>query len=647
MTRRVLLFIALTLGGIAPAAFAQTQPPPPPDQMHWAVKLGLRIEQVNRAFPVVDCVVLVPDAATYLDELGKWSPRVRWPVLFEDDQLAPMFIRRFQPSRVYRRESVGDLPKTVEQRQRDMEAVAIRAWGGDPQQDTLRQVFEREKYTPPGVVITSVDDPAWTAAVALAAGRGQPIAWLDGRFGRPNGRLTFEALNRLRSRIDRLVAQVGYQHADLGDDIDAITLCRAIAGRASASPNQNQDSTRAITDLLGRTPSGQRYAFTGWIYGDEVRCAYLAMCSLFLERKRVWLYNTYPTTPAWNAYEVTNPTATLNRAGYDATAFQGDKTTDRAWQNMLPGGIATDVLMMNTKGKADAFDLFTGRGAPGDVPVLNEPLVLHLIHSWSMRSPENPGTVGGQWIAHGVYAYVGSVHEPYLGAFVTPTLLAKRCMSYVPFLVAARVWDGPGKFADAWKINTLGDPLMLCAPPRASAASRLDPWGDHGLDLAEHVVTLLRRSESDNGSGEALADAIRTLNLLGRDDVAVQTWRLAQQRGFTTSAARPALGPLFRERQKAQFLQAWQELPFRDDLSMDMLWHLIAPSLGRSTSDQTLILLQAAVRRRQTHVDLERLAPHLIAAFGSAHFRGVIQREIEKAPNNRARTKLQALLHKY
>ncbi len=273
MTRRLLLLILLTLGGVAPAAFAQAQPQPPPEQLHWAVKLGLRVEQVNRAFPVVDCVVLVPDGATYLDELSKWSPGGRWPVLFEDDQLAPMFIRRFRPSRVYRRESVGSLPKAVEDRQRDLEAVAIRAWGGDPQQDTLRQAFQRQTYTPPGVVITSVDDPAWTAAVALAAGRGQSIAWLDGRFGRPNGRLTFEALNRLRSRIDRLVAQVGYQHADLGDDIDAITLCRAIAGRASASPNQNQDSTRAITDLLGRTPSGQRYAFTGWIYGDVVRCA--------------------------------------------------------------------------------------------------------------------------------------------------------------------------------------------------------------------------------------------------------------------------------------------------------------------------------------------------------------------------------------
>ena len=635
---------AITSCLIAQFTFAQELPQL--DQTHWAVKLGARVEQVNRAFPVVDCVVLVPDGATYLDELGKWSPKGRWPVLFEDDQLAPMFVRRFSPSRVYRRESVGDWPTEAKQRQRDIEAVAIRAWGGDPKQDTLRQVFQRQEYTPPGVVITSVDDPAWTAAVALAAGRGQPIAWLDGRFGRPNGRLNIDVLNRLRSRIDRLVAQSGYQHADLGDDIDAITLCRAVAGRASVSSNQSQDSTRAITDLLGRTPSGQRYAFTGWIYGNEVRSAYIAMCSLFLERDTVWLYNTYPNEPNWNAYGVATPTAELNEAGYKATAFQGDKTTDRAWQNMLPGGIATDILIMNSKGKADAFYLSVGRGAPGDVPVLNEPLVLHLIHSWSMRSPESPGTVGGQWIAHGVYAYVGSIQEPFLGAFVPPTFLAQRCMSYVPFLVAARMWNGPPQFADAWKINTFGDPLMLCPPPDAESSARLQPAQRDELDLAAHVEVLLRRVDSDE-AGEAVTEAIRTASLLGRDDVAVQSWRLAKQRGFANSAAPAALGPLFRQKDIDEFLTAWQERPVRDETSADMLWHLIGPTLGGGTPEQTLILLQSAIRPYQSHIDLERLAPHLVSAFGSAHVKRVIQGEVESVPNKNVRTKLQALLRRY
>ena len=44
---------------------------------HWAMIRG--------AFPVSSQVVLVPDAATYLDELGKWTKHNRRPVLLEDD----------------------------------------------------------------------------------------------------------------------------------------------------------------------------------------------------------------------------------------------------------------------------------------------------------------------------------------------------------------------------------------------------------------------------------------------------------------------------------------------------------------------------------------------------------------------------------
>ena len=102
-----------------------------------------------------------------------------------------------------------------------------------------------------------------------------------------------------------------------------------------------------------------------------------------------------------------------------------------------------------------------------------------------------------------------------------------------------------------------------------------------------------------------------------------------------------------RQKNTDECLKAWQELPYRDDLSVDMLWHLLAQRLGRTTSDETLILLQSAIRPYQSHVDLERLAPHLVSAFGSAHVKRVIQREVKKAPNRRIRTKLQVLLRRY
>ena len=86
-----------------------------------------------------------------------------------------------------------------------------------------------------------------------------------------------------------------------------------------------------------------------------------------------------------------------------------------------------------------------------------------MIHSWSLQDPSNNQTVGGRWMNHGVYAYIGSSHEPMLGAFVPPAELTRRLTMLFRF-VAGRWWmvRAPSK---TWRINTLGDPLMTI-PPR-------------------------------------------------------------------------------------------------------------------------------------------------------------------------------------
>ena len=59
-----------------PAATAPaTQPAAHPTQV-----LGMRSARVTLSLPRIDRVVLVPDAATYLDERRKWSLAGRWPV---------------------------------------------------------------------------------------------------------------------------------------------------------------------------------------------------------------------------------------------------------------------------------------------------------------------------------------------------------------------------------------------------------------------------------------------------------------------------------------------------------------------------------------------------------------------------------------
>jgi hypothetical protein len=633
--------ILCLIGLLAPWAQASGQQSPrEPQAVHWAATLGMRVAQVNAAFPIVDQVVLVPDEATYIEELSRWSPRGRWPVLFADDLLAPMFIRRFEPAHVLRREpGAGGAGATSVTRQQ-LEAVVVRAWGGDPQNQTWREAFDQHGYTPPGVVITTVRDPAWTAGVALAAGRGQPFGWLDEPFGRPNQTLEPDELARLQNAVDGLVAGTGYPHAALGDAIDAITLCRSVGGRVDLAAPGAEPETRAVTDVLGRTGSGPRYAFTGWIFGDRTRCAYVAMCSLFLPRDHYLLVNTYPAEGAWQAYDIDDAATTLSARGYQVETRRGERAGVQAWFGMLPGGIGDDVVAMNSKGNVNFFDLYNGRVSCGDVPVLNVPAAIHLIHSWSMRSPDSPATVAGRWLQHGAYAFVGSVDEPTLSAFLPPRVLAGRWASGVPWLIGARRWDD----SPAWKVNTFGDPLMLSRPGGAAARPRLAPAVEEGQDLKTRVKTLMRQADAADSSAD-FAAAIATLTLLGEDALAVRMWQLAVERGHTGAVSRRALGPLFRLRRTDEFIRAWEETDQRDPLAADMLWQLMSPRL-RTAGEQELLVLAAAIRPDQPDADLERLAPYLTAAFGAPRTRDIIQREIDRAERPGTRKRLQQLLRK-
>ena len=615
----------------------------PPEKPHWAITLGMRVEHLQRAIPTLDRVVLVPDTATYIDELARWSPAARWPVLIEDQHFASMFIRRFGPAQVVRRTAVEHGTRNARVTRDALEAVVIRSWGGDPAVDSIPAVFERHGYTPPGVVIASTADSAWTAAVALAAGRGQPIAWLDGSFGRPNQLLEADDFAALRNAVDTLVAAAGYPHAAIGDAIETITLCRDIGGRVNIAPNANAPEIRAVTDLLGRSAGGRRYAYTGWIFGDRIRCAYTAMCSLFLDRSIVGLYNTYDEPQVVRVYGMTEAARLLTERGFDVTTWDVPDTTLDRWLNILPRGWATDVLVMNSGGNPDYFVLSDKRAHCGDVPVLNVPLALHFTHSFSLKAPENLNTIGGQWLAHGVYAYIGSVDEPRLPGFVPPKIFADRCRNLVPFLIAGRKWDD----SPAWKINTLGDPLMICRPPSLGAIARLpaaDVTALDAVDLGEHVKTLMRRAAQDE-TGDAIAEAVATLDLLGKDSVAIKMWQLAARRDLAPSAAPSALGPLFRAGLTNEFVRAADTMPTRDDIDTDMIWHLLTPRL-RSADERTLVLLETSIRPCQSATDLERLTPHLTAVFGADHARAAVLRELNRTTNQRRRRELQKLLNR-
>jgi hypothetical protein len=595
---------------------------------HWSMTLGARVLATERAAACVDRVVLVPDAATYLHEISLWTPGRRWPVLFEDRTYAPMFIRRFKPAQLVRRAAVAPRPRIDAAA---IEGAAIAAWGGAGT-PSLGAVFRERRHVPPGVVIASASDPAWTAGLALAAARGQLLLWLDQPFKAPDQALSPAQNSELMRAVHELVAGTGYPYEDLGDAIDAITLCRAVAGRAEIQTGEY----RAVTDMLGRGPQAgaRRYAFAGWIFGDEARCAYTAMCALFLGRERFWLYNTYPEPQVTAIYGIDQAAELLASAGYTVTSFDVPRTTKQGWLDLLPGGFSIDVLVMNSGGETFNFHLSDDRAYPRDVPILNEPMSLHLAHSFSLRSPANPDAVGGCWLARGVYAYAGAVDEPMLSAFVPPKIFAARCASMVPFLIAARVWQE----TPPWKINTIGDPLMICP---LKPAPRLAPESDGG-DLKEVVKEFMRQAAA--GDARALAQALVLLDLLGKDDVAIRLW---QRWGGTPSAeaARAALPPLFRFKLADQFIRAWTLAGTHDAREADMLWHLMSPRLA-SADQETLLALHDAIRPIQSEDDLRRLAPHMVSVLGADHARRLIQREIDKTTDPGRRSRMQQLLGK-
>lgn len=614
-------------------------PPVGIEQLHWAVRLGFRSHRLTQGLPVVDRVVLVPDAAAYVEELSRWSITGGiWPVLFEDDHLAPMFIRAFKPASIIRRERVnaGTLPNLPDERWAMLEERVLRFWRLHDDDRTLVEAMARHQLEPNGLVISSPTDPGWTAALALALGRGQLLMRLDGDFGRANQAIPRPRLAEIEQAMRAALDATRLPYEQLGDAIDAITICRALAGRVQESDQGVEPQVfSAATDALARRHDGLRYAFVGWIHGSETRSAYMAMCSLFLARAEAAMLNTYPDTGAWGQYDIIDAAGTLSQRGLNVEAQRGERAHLALWRRTLAGGFDRDLLFINSKGNADYWDFADGRGYPNDVPILNRPLAAHVIHSWSLRQPDVPSTVGGAFLDHGAYAYVGSMQEPYLQAFIPPGTLAQRIAGGVPFLVAARHWEAP-----PWKVATIGDPLMLIHP----ALPERRPPGEsaEGVDVRARAADVLRRAR--DGDTDAFAEGFRLLDLLGEDRLALNLVPIAKEQDAFASSARAALPMLFRLRRYELFIEAFETLRDPSPRERTMLWHLLMPRLEARADPDHVLLLVNNLREPLTHADLERLLPAMRAAFDVPYARTVIEREIARTQSDLNRRNLQRLL---
>ena len=599
------------------------------DDIPWPARPGVRIATLRANVPMIDRVVLVPDEATYLEALSEWSLSGRWPVLFEDDEYAPMFIRRYKPAEVIRKAATTNKLPRNEALEEAMQRVVCRAWGtgedlGQADEATApstRECFEEAGWKPPGVVITSAKDAAWPAALALAADRGEPLAFLDERFGPVNGSVSAEDWPRLDAQVTALVAATGYPYDQLGDAIDTITIVRELPAKYVTPDDPAGNSRNAVTDGLARRADKTCWGFAGWIFGPAPRATYMAMCSIFLQPESALLFDTYQPTPGWSRYAMGKPAASLEEAGLEVEQVASPASSAAAWGNLAPSGVNADLVLVNTKGNQNWFSAADEKRVyVHDVPILNAPAMVHFIHSWSCIAPENRNTLAGRWLERGAYAYVGSVHEPSLGGFVPPEVLVERLRASVPYLIAARVWG-----TVAWRIATIGDPLMTILRPVPRAAPDTRPIT--GEDLRD---VLKRQTPLAEQSGD-WSQALRTINLLGLDEVAMALYRQRLNDNAPADTMALALGAVFRNGDEQTFLHAIEQIPISQvtPLQRDMLWLKWLPTLRTLNDPAQIDLMRALIRTPLGFVDACRLAP-VMRSRGQGELVGPMLDENEK-----------------
>jgi len=422
---------------------------------------------------VVDLVCLVPDLPTFLQAIAVWDETHAFPILIDDVELTFKFLRAFRPARIVRYPRKAG-PIAAERLWDAARSAVGRSWvdetagGGEPPIPPGDAVPRRLGPTPPGVVLSSPTSAMLAGAVALAAGRFQPLVrWeISQHYA---DRITHDRARELALDLEAQVADRVADYSRLGDDCDFLTLAGDWPYRY-----QDKDGPGAFDDLIARSASGGwRWAFTGRLLGDTTASVYRAMCSLFLEPDSTLLLNTYTDGgQPWSDYALTHAAERL--VGFaPVTLREGNRASLTDWLGLFSPLNRFGLVVINTHGNPTEFNLPGGPGQTGDTP-LSVPAAVLMIHSFSAIDPNDTQTIAGRWLANGAFVYFGGLYEPYIQSFRPPVLVAGLIREGVPLGAALRR-SPPEPFGQPWRLVYLGDPLYQ-VQPRAGRRPRLDQW---------------------------------------------------------------------------------------------------------------------------------------------------------------------------
>jgi len=620
-----------------------------PPQLLAARQLGLRAASVRAVQNVIPTVVIAGSPGAYCEAIASWDGSLRFPVLYDDGtpeaaEHIARFVRAFEPDSVVRFESDSTWPEARAERELRILRARNRALALDASPDTpvaldaeLTDWLATIGYPPAGAVIASGDDPAWTGALALSAGRLQPLLFLPLGARAPSGGLSIERADALARRIADALEERSIEYESLGD-LDAITLAAGVPVRV----NIGEGDLRALTDRIGRSSSDfgelgervappERWAWTGQIFGTEAYASYAAMCALFLDATSLWGFDSYDDRFG-TAFRIP-PAGDLlaEHMGIAASVHEQPNNTLRHWRATTRLNLDHDLVLVNTHGNAPEFNFTDGRAYAGDVPLLNTPAIVQFVHSFSMQRPDQPDTVGARWLLHGAYAYIGSMHEPYLDAFVPPHALAARLAEGWALGAAARPHD-----QGWWRIAYYGDPLITLGP----AGNR----AENPLPLAP--VTPLNDAMAEALDRRDYASGVRLLAMLGRDhDAARLAESILSDRpdAVTPELVAASAGPLNRDGRHDTLLRLWTRSgpdALATPLLADALWASGRVLLTTDGRDEAMITLRRNLRPTLEAADAVELAEHIAMHEGRQAAASYLRAELRTRSDDRNATRI-------
>lgn len=608
-----------------------------------AQKLGARVRAVDRTIGVIPIAVVVMDEASFIDAISNWTASHRYPVLLDDGtprarEGIARFVAAFQPVAVVRWQAEAD----ARPRREAMEGAILRSWGvelaeGQAAMPALIARWRELGAPPPGVVVTGEHHAAWTAALALATARMQPIVWLSAPGGINQTIESADADAFCKALEDSLTA-LGLQWRGLGDEIDAVTLCMNAPARVVGPIH----GTTALTDRVGRHGSAAReaprWAWCGHIFGGESQASLSAMASIFLSAGSAWLFDSYPSDPPWSAYALAPAGDVYRQLGLGVTINAPRAQGVDHFLRLAGEPIEAGLVAMNTKGRLAEFHLSPGRASARDVPILSSPAAAYIVHSFSAQSPGVRTSVAGAWLDRGVFAYIGSVDEPGLQSFLPQVTFAARLGSLYPFGAAGRE-DG---MLDNRKLAVFGDPLWMLDPQGPRRLAEMPPL--EGVDSFESLASRAIDA-GDLGEGAWLLRMASRRELVV--DLALATLRDEPARVDET-LAEASIHALFEAGQRRAVAAMFARLPTErrsDPAIEDLAWHALRPLLSdRETAATMARLLSAHVRTQRLADDARELSAALAASGLRGEAATILRDALGRVRSAQERNQLEAAL---